>query len=375
MTDNAAYDALRARVTADAPLNLGLNDGTYAPQASLEAIAGFTDRTSLRNYTTANNDPLRAAIAAADGVSPDNVYLRNGSGPILKQVIPHLVKTAIKSSARRIVRHVLDKSGYPIITPRHTYSKVPRKAAGLGLTVEFLSLEPPHFRLDVDELDRTLARRDGLVYITSPNNPTGNVLIAREDVKRLAGKYPGSTFWIDEAYVHYVDPSEHSYVSDLVPQFDNLVVSRTFSFAYGLAGLRVGYLLAPSSLVQTLEGQVTDYRIGLLAERACIAGIEDADHLPFVREKTREDARVIIDRVNRMPGVEAFETSVNFVLCRTTDGKKAQEIAEKMASRGILIKIFTPVGEQRYDEYFRLTVGVGVENEFLLDNLDDVLRT
>ena len=83
----------------------------------------------------------------------------------------------------------------------------------------------------------------------------------------------------------------------------------------------------------------------------------------------------IIDGVNAMEGVEAFQTAVNFVLCRTTDGKKAQEIADAMASRGILIKIFTPIGDQRYDEYFRLTVGVGAENQFLLDTLADVLRT
>ena len=76
-----------------------------------------------------------------------------------------------------------------------------------------------------------------------------------------------------------------------------------------------------------------------------------------------------------MEGVEAFETSVNFVLCRTTNGRNAQEIADQMAARGILIKTFSPVGEQRYDEYFRLTVGVGAENQFLLDTLADVLRT
>ncbi|MGB1699686.1 MAG: aminotransferase class I/II-fold pyridoxal phosphate-dependent enzyme, partial [Nannocystaceae bacterium] len=297
MTDTSEYEALQQRVSAATPLNLGLNDGTYAPEASIAALQEFSSRTSLRNYTSPNNDPLREAIAEADGVKPENVYLRNGSGPILKQVIPHLVKRAIQSSPSRILRHVINKSGFPIITPRHTYSKVPRKAAGLGLTVEFMPLEPPDFELDVGEIDRHLRKRDGLVYITTPNNPTGNVLISRTEVERLARTYPRSQFWIDEAYVHYVDPATHAYCSDLVPKFNNLVVSRTFSFAYGLAGLRVGYLLAPADLVQTLESQVTDYRIGMLAERACVAGLRDDSHLPFVREKTREMTRKIIDAV------------------------------------------------------------------------------
>ena len=375
MTDSSEYEALKQRVSTETPLNLALNDGTYAPEASISALQEFSTRTSLRNYTSANNDPLREMIAKADGVGPENVYLRNGSGPILKQVIPHLVKSAITSSPKRVLQHVINKSGFPIITPRHTYSKVPRKAAGLGLTVKFLMLEPPKFELDVSELDRLLSKRDGLVYITNPNNPTGNILIVRADVERLARKYPRSMFWIDEAYVHYVDPAEHSYCSDLVPALDNLVVSRTFSFAYGLAGLRVGYLLAPVKLVETLESQVTDYRIGMLAERACIAGLRDDSHLPFVREKTREMTEKIIAGVNAMEGVEAFQTAANFVLCRTTDGRNAQSIADAMASRGIFIKAFTPIADQRYDEYFRLTVGVGVENQFLLDTLADVLRT
>ena len=164
MTDTSDYEELKRRVSPQAPLNLGLNDGTYAPAASIAALQEFSTRTSLRNYTTANNDPLRETIAEIDGVAPENVYLRNGSGPILKQVIPHLVKTAIKSSPKRVLQHVINKSGFPIITPRHTYSKVPRKAAGLGLTVEFVPLEPPNFELDVGELDRILSKRDGLLH-------------------------------------------------------------------------------------------------------------------------------------------------------------------------------------------------------------------
>ncbi|MCP4576173.1 MAG: histidinol-phosphate aminotransferase family protein [Deltaproteobacteria bacterium] len=373
MSEEVQRNNLERDVSPNNPLNLGLNDGTYAPRASIEAIRAFSTRTSLRNYTTPNNDPLREAIASADGVGPEHVYLRNGSGPILRQVIPHLVKTSIKSSARRVVRQLVNKSGFPIITPRHTYGKLPRKAADLGLTVKFLSLEPPHFRLDVDELERVLAKQDGLVYITTPNNPTGNVLITRAQLEPLLGKYPRSHFIIDEAYVHYVDPQEHPYCSDLVPHYDNLVVSRTFSFAYGLAGLRVGYLLAPSPLVETLESQVTDYRIGMLAEQACIAGLRDASHLPFVREKTRETTRKIIDAVNGMDGVEAYDTTVNFVFCRLTDGRRAETVADALAHRGILIKTFSPVAQQTYDEYFRLTVGVGAENQFLLDHVADVL--
>ena len=78
----------------------------------------FDSRTSLRNYTTADNDPLREALAAKDGVGPDQVFLRSGSGHILKQVVPWLIKKEIKSSKARIFRHLVAKNGFPIITPR-----------------------------------------------------------------------------------------------------------------------------------------------------------------------------------------------------------------------------------------------------------------
>src|SRR6185295_15706242 len=98
----------------------------------------------------------------------------------------------------------------------------------------------------------------------TPNNPTGTVLITWEQLEPLLQKYPRSTFWIDEAYVHYISPTRHRYIAPLVAQYRNLVVLRTMSFAYGLASLRVGWLIARPALVAELEAGVTDYRIPLL---------------------------------------------------------------------------------------------------------------
>ena len=356
------------------PLNLGLNDGTYCPQASLDAMMRFNHRTSLRNYTDANNDSLRAAIADRDGVTPEHVFLRNGSGPILKQVVPHVIRAAIKASPRRVARHVVSKNGYPIITPRLTYSKVPRKAMELGLTVHMLPLRPEDgFKLDVGLLDARLAKQEGFVYITSPNNPTGNVLITRAQLEPLLQRYPSSTFWIDEAYVQYVDEADHEYISPLVARYPNLLVSRTFSFAYGLAGIRVGYLLGRPALVAELDNQITDYRIGMLQQAMVIAGLNDAEHLPFVRAECARESKVLIDGMNALPGIEAFPTQVNFVFARFTDGRTGAWLKARMAERGVLIKAFEAFGPENYDEYFRVTLGVGAENEYFLGVLREVI--
>jgi histidinol-phosphate aminotransferase len=356
------------------PLNLGLNDGTYAPQKCLDVLRRFTERTDLRNYSTPDNAPLREAIARVDQVAPENVFLHCGTGPILKLAIPHLLKRMVLTSPRRLLRHAVSRAGYPIITPRFTYSKVPRKAAEGGMHVDTLPLDPGNdFRLDSGRLEHRLERGDGMVYLSSPNNPTGNVLITREQLVPLLERFPESRFWIDEAYVQYLDPREHDYVAPLVARHPNLLVSRTFSFAYGMAGVRIGYLLAKPSFVNELERQLTDYRLGTLQEQLGIAALEDPDHLPWLREQTRLAREQIYAGLARFPGIQAFPSQVNFILCRFTDGRRGAELKAKLAQRGVIIKVFDPLGGQTFDPYFRITMGLPAENEFLIATMAQVL--
>jgi histidinol-phosphate aminotransferase len=359
---------------ATLPINLGLNDGTYAPQAVVEAMKQLATRTGLRNYSEGSNLPLRQAIAEKDGVSPDNVFLHNGSGPILKMVVPFLVRREIKKSPVRIFKHLTVKRGYPLVTPRLTYSKVPKKGVESGLTVHMVPLDPENgFTLDVAEIEAAVRRRDSFVYICSPNNPTGNVLISKADVERLARAYPKSIFWIDEAYVQYIDEAEHEYVSPLAGILPNVMVGRTFSFAYGMAGLRLGYLLADAELVRALNAQLTDYRVGTLHEALGIAALSDPDHLPDLRQRCAEARSVLTQGFSRFEGVEMFPSGTNFVLGRFTDGRTGAWLRGELEKRGVLIKKFDAWGDENYDEYFRLTVGTPEENEFLVAVAAEVL--
>ncbi|WP_165703807.1 pyridoxal phosphate-dependent aminotransferase [Enhygromyxa salina] len=367
-------DRASAPVGVTLPLNLGLNDGTYAPQRCIDLLRRYTERTDFRNYSSPDNAPLREAIAAADQVSPEHVFLHNGTGPILKLAIPYLLKQRVLDSPRRVLRHVVKRDGFPIITPRFTYSKVPKKAAEGGMHVDMLALDPgDDFRFDVSRLERRLERGAGLVYIVNPNNPTGNVLVQRNELVPLLERYPESRFWIDEAYVQYVDPNTHDYFASLVPRYPNLLVSRTFSFAYGLAAVRIGYLLAKPSFVTDLERQLTDYRLGTLQEELGVAALEDAEHLPFIREQARVGREQLYAGLSRIPGLQTFPSQANFVLGRFTDGRRGAELKAKLHQRGVAIKVFEPANGQSYDAYFRLTLGLPAENEFLLAQIAEVL--
>ncbi len=354
-------------------LNLSLNDGTYMPEACVEVLRGFDDRLALRHYPTAKNTDLLDVIARVDGVSPEHVFLHSGSGPILRHVMPQLIRTKIKSSPKRIARHLWNKAGYPVITPSLTYSKLPKKAAELGLAVHLLSLDrEAGWALDLDELEQRLARQDSLVYIANPNNPTGNVLVTRAQLEPLIRRYPRSTFWIDEAYVQYVD-TPHTCFSDLVPEVDNLMVGRSFSFAYGLAGARLGYLLAPPTLVAEMSRQLTDYRLGSLQEHLAIAALEDEEHLSWLWEQCARARAFFLNGLAPFDGIEAWDTQANFVFAAFTDGRTGAWLAERMAARGVMIRSFEPLLDHANSEFFRITLGTDEENAFAMEQLAEVL--
>ena len=356
------------------PINLGLNDGTICPQSCIDVMQQHNSRTSLRHYTTADNEPLLDVICKVDGVNPENIYLAHGSGPILKQCIPYLIRKKIKGSTRRIARHLISKSGFPIISGHLTYFKVPLKAMNLGLTVRLLPLKPDNdFKLMVDDVEGVLKKGDGLVYICNPNNPTGQLMMERDEVEYLAKKYPSSLFWVDEAYVQYLDRAEHQYLSDLVPQYDNLCVSRTFSFAYGLAGVRMGYLLSSAERIKEFESQVTNYRFGTLQEKLAAAALTDTDHLVQLRKMTAIDRDSVMAHLKRYEGLETYESKTHFILCKFTDERTGQWLGDELNKRGIKIKVFKAVPGQDYTSYFRITLGVKNENAYLCEQLDDLL--
>lgn len=355
-------------------INLGLNDGTYCSQRVIDALATYSTNTALRNYPSAENKELREAIARLCGCKPEMIYPAAGSGPILKQAVPLIIKQKIMASPMRVLKHLVSKSGYPLITASFTYYKVPLKAMAQGLTVRLIPLVKERgYTLTGDDIRAELNKGDGFVYLANPNNPTGNVIIRREELEPVIREYPESTFWIDEAYIEYCDPAEHKPMVDLVSAYPNVVCSRTFSFAHGLAALKVGYLVAPQAIVSALEGGVTDYRIPALCEHLCVEALADGQHLEFIRRTCAEARAYLSKRMEKHPMIRVFPSTTNFVLCEFTDGRDAKAFAAKVLEAGFRIKTFVPVGDLRYDAFFRITIGTPEENAALMDVFDSVL--
>ena len=361
------------------PINLGLNDGTICPASCVDVMQAHNSRTSLRNYTTADNDPLLEVICEQDGVNTENIFLANGSGPLLKQCIPWIVENKIRSSKKLTAKYLAKKklgfgeSAFPIISGRLTYFKVPLKALNAGLDIKLLPLdESTNWKLRLEDVEKAIAKTPSLVYICNPNNPTGQLMLERSEIITLLDKYPESIFWVDEAYVQYISKDEHEPLSNLVSKYKNLYVSRTFSFAYGLAGARIGYLLGPSEAIEAFKGQVTNYRLGTLQEALAIAALTDPNHLKDLEEMTAKDRQQVGDILEKY-NVQVVPSKTHFILARFTNDRTGKWLFDELGKKGIRIKHFVDVGDEKYPHYFRITLGVGTENDYLCECLEEIL--
>lgn len=345
-------------------VDLSLNNGNLCPEACVDRIKSYADREAMRRYSEIDNLPLKQAVAGRDGVSAKHVYLANGSGPLLKQCIPHVIRSNIKSSAFKTARHLINGMGFPLLTATFTYSKVPQQGRRNGLSVRLLPMTPETgMRVSPDDIAAELMRQDSFVYLCNPNNPTGQLTLAREPLIALLERFPGSRFWIDEAYVQYLELADYQPVSDLVVKYPHLMVSRSFSFAYGLAAARIGYLIASPELVATFEGQGTGYKLGLLQQDLALAALADTTHLPEVRRRAAEGRATVGAAMRAELGVEVFDSSTNFILARFTDGRTGAALADAMLRRGVRIKTFTPVEATSFESFFRITLGTSAEND------------
>jgi histidinol-phosphate aminotransferase len=358
-------------------LNMGLNEGSYCSNRCIEILQAKSGITSLRRYPASDNLDLKKSIAkeCGEGVKPENIFLHNGTGPIIKLAIPYIIKSKIKSSVKRIVKHLVNKNGYPIITSVLSYFKAVKKGLDMGLTIYFipLTLKDNKYCLNENELTRVLNREEGLVYLCNPNNPTGSILIEKNSLELFLKKYTETVFWIDEAYVEYLSPIEHEYITPLAIKYPNLICSRTFSFAYGLAATHVGYIVTSEYVVKKLENEVTNYRIPALIEEIILAALSDKEHLNFVREKTKEARNYIYERLGKYDYLIPYESKTNFILVKITNGISAKRIFNELLNSGIKIKIFEPIAKYEFPDMFRITIGTPYENTFLMDKLDNIL--
>lgn len=307
------------------------NENPYGPAPSARAaVAAAMDK--AWQYPMAEMRALRSAIARAEGLAEDQVMIGDGSGEIL-----------------RIAGLVFGAGGRPVVAARPTFTFLQDYARALGSPVIEIPLTTAMGH-DLDAMAAAAGPDTGLVYICNPDNPTGSFIpgdTLRPFVRSLAKRVP---VLVDEAYLDlYEDMEEHT-LTERVRAGDPVIVTRTFSKLHGLAGLRVGYALAPAGLIRRLERHRMSMlnQAGLAAARASYA---DHEFQRWSRERLRTGAAILRQALEALGRPTVAGARGNFVFFDT--GMPAGAFSAAMRSRGFLVgRPFAP-----YDQWCRVSVG------------------
>ncbi|MEK6976003.1 MAG: histidinol-phosphate transaminase [Candidatus Thermoplasmatota archaeon] len=325
------------------PLRLDQNTNLLGNNPALAKVR-LAD-VDLTQYPTRDSDALRLALADFHGLPDDRFVCGNGGDELLD-----------------ILCKAFGAPGATIATPWPSYSLYPHVADVAGLKFKPVPTKRQFAQLDVDGL---LDAKPRIVVVATPNNPTGT-RFATGELERLAAGLDGILV-VDEAYIEYAG-LKHSFLPR-IEEFDNVVVLRTFSKAYGLAGLRVGYLAANEALANMLNRAKAPFNVGLLAEAVAAAALD---------EQVWVDAGVKIVRVERdrmahgltKLGLKVHASEANFLLTEPPAG--ASETQDALRKRGILARTFTDAALQRC---LRFTVGAPQHTDRLLAALKDAEAT
>lgn len=300
-------------------------------------------------YTEGGDKYLREALAARHGVAFENVILGAGSSELIA-----MVARALLSPGRAGVTSASTFPLYPISI----------KIAGAEL------VETPlrEFAIDLEGMAACLPASAKLIFLANPNNPTGTMFSAGEFDAFLARVPENVLVVLDEAYAEYVERSDYSRSIELVRARKNVLVLRTFSKVFGLAGLRIGYGIGDAGLLRELDKVRTPYNTAGVAEAAALAALEDAEHVSRSSECNRAGlaqlARGLDElRVRHVPSV------ANFVLVDL--GREAKTVAVRLEKRGVLAR---PMGFVALPNAIRVSVGTKEDNAQFLEALGEALE-
>ena len=328
-------------------VKLNTNENPYPP--SPEALKAYRDYdfSSLKLYPPLEMRALREAIAAAEGVGAENVFCGNGSDEILALCFPAFFDADGEGAAFADVTY----SFYPVFAE---FFKIPQK---------ILPLEED-FSLDLKKLTKTPAQG---VIVANPNAPTG-IGIPLGEIEAFVRENSGRVVILDEAYMPFFDQS----AVPLTKKYDNLVVVKTFSKGYSLAGMRCGYAVADPALISGLErcrDCFNSYPVDRVCQAVCAAAIGDKAYYDRVNALVISE-RERLSRALASLGFTVLPSKANFVFAKHA-ALSGREVYEALRARGVLVRHFQ---KPRISEYCRITVGSREENDALLRALGEFIQ-
>lgn len=305
-------------------------------------------------YPRSGSPELRAALAAHLDVPEEWIVAGNGSDEIIDLLI--------RVAARPGRDHIL------IFDPSFSMYRLLARLSGVEIRTVPLDGD---FHFPWDRLLQAVTEQTALVFVTTPDNPTGFAPSVRE-LEAIARQLPSRTLLVvDEAYMDFAAPMDQYSLLARLRDFPNVVVLRTFSKLYGLAGLRLGYGVMPPWLADALIRVKPPFSVNILAEVAGLAALRDGHFVQASLECVQTGRAWLTTELTRL-GCRVFPSQANFLLFKPThDALSALDVFQKLLEQGVIIR---PLKSYGMEMYLRVTVGTEEENRIFVRELEAVLH-
>jgi histidinol-phosphate aminotransferase len=291
---------------------------------------------------------LREKIAAMHEVTADEIFVGLGSSEIID-----------------LAARVLLGPGKIGLTAEGTYAPFSIAIRASGAALERVPLCA--FAFDLPEMAHAITNAVRVIYLANPNNPTGTAFGAEEFEHFLSHVASDTLVVLDEAYIHYVERKDMPQSVELFRLRKNLLILRTFSKVYGMAGIRIGYGIGQAPLVAAMNKLRTPFNVSGVAQAAALAALDDQEHVRRCIDANRVERKRITEEVAKL-GLLPVKSETNFVFVEA--GPEAKAICEELLREGVIVR---PLGWMGFPEAIRISVGTAEENEKLFEALGRVL--
>lgn len=330
-------------------LKLASNENPLGP--SPKAIQAIQECLSeLYRYPDANTTRIRKAIADRQSLSIEQLIMTNGGDELIK-----------------LISETYLESGDEVIIPVPSFSEYEFGAHLMSAKIVPVPLSNI-YRFDVKAILSAISDRTKIVYICSPNNPTGTYMTRNEMEELLEGLPSGVVMVLDGAYSHFAEAADYTDGVEFVRLGYPVIVLQTFSKIFGLAGLRIGYGIARESIIQQIMKVKEPFNVNTLAQAAAIAALEDEEHYQASRTLVTQ-GRVQLYEAFREFGFSFTESMGNFLLVEM--GPEAKNLYQVLLSKGIILRHGAIWG---LPNHVRISVGTKEENTVLINTIRHLLR-
>lgn len=331
---------------SDEIIKIASNENALGPSPlAVEAMRKSADRMHL--YPDGGSYYLRQKLAQRLRVHMDEILVANGSNEVIE-----------------FLGHVFLSPGTNVVMANGAF--IIYKLVASSMQADTIMVPMRDFTHDLDAMLNAITPKTQIVFVSNPNNPTGT-MVGGKEIDRFMERVPEHVVVaFDEAYIELLPPEKQPDVLKYVREGRHVFVLRTFSKTYGLAGLRVGYVVAPKDGIDLLHRVRQPFNVNAMGQIAALAALDDAGFVAKTRETVEEGLRYL-EREFRSMKLDYVPSVANFILVKTGRGR---EVFQALQRRKVIVR---PMDGYGLPEYVRVTVGLPAENKHFIHALKDVL--